>query len=60
MATGRFAHIQVNREFSHKLPYPYSNCLDDASQSDSELVQSLLAAGYLYRQTDCYGMYICK
>ena len=54
---GKFSSIRVKRTFTHKVPYPYSDCIDLTTYT-SELYDFIVASNRTYRQKDCIDL--CK
>lgn len=52
--TGRETNVVINRDFTSKISYPYSKCIDDIYSSDLLFPSLLKTLNYSYRQSDCF------
>lgn len=53
MNIGTATNILISKTYTNKLPYPYSECREDLSASDSYLYNKVIEVFGTYRRTDC-------
>lgn len=56
ISAGAQTQVDVQREFSYHLEKPYSDCTKDITTDyPSDIVKSILNAGFPYNQKDCFN-----
>ena len=58
VSNGLETNIIINRLLINKKEYPYSKCVSDIQNYESDIVRMIFNLGYFYRQKDCLDICI--
>ena len=56
ISTGLETNVILNRLFIYKKETPYSDCISEIEDFESDLLKLIINSGYAYRQNDCLDL----